>query len=97
MAVSIPGTIADFVKQEYEANKPAVLALIQQSEGGVENVIIAAIEGAPAPGGILGMLFKSLRPQLEAYVKNLVATQGPEIVYEFLDRAIAAEVKALGG
>jgi hypothetical protein len=94
---TVAGTVADFIKQELEANKPAVLAAIQQAEGGVEGVIISAIEGAPAPGGILGMLFKSLRPQLEAYVKNLVATQGPEIVFDFIDGAITAEAKALGG
>lgn len=94
---SIPGTIVDFIKITYEADKPQVLAMIQGAEGGVEAVIVQAIEAMPPPRGLLGTLFSMLRPQLETYVKNLVATAGPEVVFNFIDAALIAEDKALGG
>lgn len=89
--------VVEFIKQTYEADKPAVLALIQRCEGGVEGFIVNGLKNAPKPGGLLGSLYPLLEGSLESYVAKLVAAAGPEVVYDFIDRELALEVKALGG
>lgn len=89
--------VIDFVKSTYEANKPAVLTAINQAEGGVEAFIVNAIKNAPKPGGLLGTLYGILEPQLETYVKNLVAQAGAEVVYTFIDDELAHIQHAVGG
>lgn len=89
--------VLTFIKSEYESNKPAVLAAIQQAEGGVQAFIVNAIKNAPKPSGLLGTLYSALEPSLENYVAGLITTSGPEVVYDFIDAEIAAELKALEG
>jgi hypothetical protein len=97
MANQVGGVILDFVKSEFDANKPAVLAAIAAGEGGVEAFIVKGIKNAPRPNGILGSLFPLLEGSLENYVQKLVAANGPEVVFDFIDRELADEAKALGG
>lgn len=91
------GQLADFAVSELEANKPAALQLIQQGEGGVEAAIVASIKGLPKPGGILGAAFPIIEASLEKFAATLVATYGPEVVFEFIDLQAKAFAKQLGG
>lgn len=90
------GEFADFIKSEYEANKPAVLAAIQAGEGGAEAFLVNLIQNAQF-SGVLGMIASIVKPQAEAFVQGLVTKYGPEVVYAFIDAEIAAEAKRLGG
>ena len=94
---NIVGQLADFAVTELEANKPAVLQLIQQAEGGVEGAIVQSIKNLPKPGGILGAAFPILEAGLAKYAAQLVSTYGPEIVFEFIDLEAKAFAKSLGG
>lgn len=94
---TIPGTVLDFIKTEYESNKTGVLALIQKEEGGAAAFITAEIKNSPKPAGALGILYGYLEPQLETYVSNLITTGGPTVIYTFIDGIIAQAAKAAGG
>lgn len=84
-----------FAKGFYESNKPAVLAAIQNAEGGIEGAIINAIKNAPVPGGLVGTIFKLGEPSIEAWVANLVFTNGPEVIYTYIDNDFAYALAAV--
>jgi hypothetical protein len=97
MANTTEVAVLNFIKSELDTNKPAVLAAIQQLEGGVESFIVNAIKTAPKPSGLLGTLYAALEPSLISYVQGLITNSGPEVVFDFIEAELVAEIKTLGG
>ena len=97
MSNPIIGELADFAVAELEANKPAVLSLIQAAEGGVEGAIVNALKNAPKPPGLLGTVFPIVEAGFAKYAQQLVAKYGPEVVFNFIDTEAHVFAKQLGG
>lgn len=86
------------IKALYEADKSAVLAVIQSSEGGVEAFILARLQDAGNNlTGFAKILYGFVEPQLAAYVQKEVAQYGPTVVYAYIDTFLAEEIKRYGG
>ncbi len=85
----------EFIKNVYESNKEEALKLIQTAEGGAEAFVVNALKAAPRPGGMAGVMFGYFEPYLANYVANVIAKNGPQVVYEFIDAQLAHEVAVL--
>ena len=97
MSNKFAGELADVIVKAAETNKPAILAAIQAGEGGVERAIVNAIKSAPKGSGPLSLALPLIESELVAYVQQLVAKEGPEVVFDFLDAEAHNFAKSLGG
>lgn len=94
---SLEVTVLTFIKQEYEANKAAVLAGITAAEGGIQTLVDNALNDFK-PSGVVGAVYALVKPQVIADVNNFITTEGsPETVYELIDSELAKALAAAGG
>lgn len=94
---SFTGPLADFLVSEMEANKPAILKAIADSEGSAEAALIKSLKSLPHPGGLFGIVFPTIESSLETYATTLVAKYGPDIVFTFAIAEARIFAKQLGG
>jgi hypothetical protein len=97
MTTDFKAEIADAIENAVVANKAAILPVLQSLEGGVEAIIFNAVKNAPKGNGPMAVVLPLIEAQVEARIKDYVAANGPEVVFDYLNGYIKDFVKSLGG
>ncbi|GAC1585147.1 MAG: hypothetical protein NVS3B5_19610 [Sphingomicrobium sp.] len=75
-----------------------MIAAITQVEGSLDAAIVKALETAPRPNGLLGLVFPQIEGSLESYATQLIAQHGaPTVLFALLDSSAHRSAKSLGG
>lgn len=97
MATTFIAQLADLAVSELQANKTEALALITSAEGSIEAAVSNAIKNAPKPGGLLGTVWPLIVGQADSFATKLVASYGPEVIFDFIALEAANWAKSVGG